>query len=920
MSLLNNLISKASQLSIFDKQPTEKRLSKDELFCNEYHISQGETIVDECAAELAIENSFNKNLPEVPLESNLSQLRFLSGKVYLSQHFLIFRDTYDRQSGCLKLHLSMVKQLKRLPSRNYLFLLSILTYNDLRITIQFVGIRSHCEQFSYNLKTCLTKNLKATPELVPFLETLYSEFLLSKNGSSRMDIVTPPPGGLGLIFKFPGDPVKLQNRIKTKAWWNYLKRNGRNLCINSDKSFLRLINVGLPNRLRGEIWELSCGSIYDRYMNSHEYTDLLAKNQGKSSIAIDEIEKDLYRSLPEYNAYQNPEGINRLRRVLTAYSWKNPEIGYCQAMNIVVAAMLIYMSEDQAYWCLDKLCGQIIPGYYSKTMYGVLLDQKVFESLVEKTLPMMHQHFNKHDIQLSIVSLPWFMSLFLNTMPLIYAFRIMDIFFLNGPKTLLQVALAVVKINGEKLWECEDDGECIAVFKDFFHSLDEHVPDIHYKNKTRFQELLVVAFREFSHISDETFVQYRTKNRNEVISGIESYLKKAQLRKLPKTPNLKEEHLSNVYDRYVSVLNNNYVEVGSDSSVMNFKMFAKFMDGLVDWINLEEKENIAQQKSFLIKLFKNWRSDEETGLTLENIAVGMNKLMEHDLMTSISNFFEIYDVNGTGKVDRDGILQISEDLIFLTTPWRDGYLFDEITNKAIESKIAEKIVEKRKNFDSSDEISIPSEMNFDKEKWVHEQSQRYLSLTSNFLHRAFEYALPEEENVDLIELEESEGSEKKSVIANPALNPSAPVYLNLPTFRMVVLADETSELFFTRTFKQSIHLDQKVEKGSTNVRDLFNNILADGRRVAVEVRRRINSDHTSRSSEKSQGSNTGAYNEEDDDFTANDNNEDNDYLLNNAEANVLNDSIPVEKGDKAFLQHVDHQIGSDQEGEKVIDF
>lgn len=70
-----------------------------------------------------------------------------------------------------------------------------------------------------------------------------------------------------------------------------MKRNGRNLCINFDKSFLRLINVGLPNRLRGEIWELSCGSIYDRYMNSHEYTDLLAKNQGKSSIAIDEIEK-----------------------------------------------------------------------------------------------------------------------------------------------------------------------------------------------------------------------------------------------------------------------------------------------------------------------------------------------------------------------------------------------------------------------------------------------------------------------------------------------------------------------------------------------------------------------------------------------------------------------------------------------------
>lgn len=71
------------------------------------------------------------------------------------------------------------------------------------------------------------------------------------------------------------------------------------------------------------------------------YQETLDKHAGKESLAIEEIEKDLNRSLPEYPGFQNEEGIERLRRVLTAYSWTNAEVGYCQAMNIVVAALLM---------------------------------------------------------------------------------------------------------------------------------------------------------------------------------------------------------------------------------------------------------------------------------------------------------------------------------------------------------------------------------------------------------------------------------------------------------------------------------------------------------------------------------------------------------------------------------------------------
>lgn len=131
---------------------------------------------------------------------------------------------------------------------------------------------------------------------------------------------------------------------------------------------------------------------------------------------------------------------------------------------------------------------------------------------------------------------------------------------------------------------------------------------------------------------------------------------------------------------------------------------------------------------------------------------------------------------------------------------------DEITRTAVENEVAEVVLkkqmesekgagseEKEKNHDENGAIDLPAHIEVNKEKLAAEQTERYLQAASTFINRAFEYAQPEEEELLIKDLAIDE-----KLKHNAALDPTHPVYLNLATFRMVILADETYELLLAR--------------------------------------------------------------------------------------------------------------------------
>lgn len=107
-------------------------------------------------------------------------------------------------------------------------------------------------------------------------------------------------------------------------------------------------------------------------------------------------------------------------------------------MNIVASVLLIYCSEEAAFWQLCNVCESLLPDYYDRRVVGALVDQGLLEELAEQYLPDLHARLQELGL-IRVISLSWFLTIFLSVMPTSSAVNIMDCFFYDGAKVIFQV-------------------------------------------------------------------------------------------------------------------------------------------------------------------------------------------------------------------------------------------------------------------------------------------------------------------------------------------------------------------------------------------------------------------------------------------------------------------------------------------------
>lgn len=270
---------------------------------------------------------------------------------------------------------------------------------------------------------------------------------------------------------------ELSHQVK---WENYMMAQAGKPLVRSQE-LKAMIRSGVPHEYKEVVWK-ECSNFHigaDRdKLGPHYYKQLVSKSNSSShDPSSKQIELDLLRTLPNNRHYATVDspGICKLRNVLLAYSWHNPSIGYCQGMNRIAAIILLFLSEEEAFWCLVAIIDYIMPAdYYSKTMLAAQADQRVLKDLIQEKLPRVASHLEQYSVDLSLFTFNWFLTVFVDNIPIETFLRIWDAFLFEGSKVLFRFAVAFFKYVEEDIMRKKNTLE----LNHFMRIMGEKITDV----------------------------------------------------------------------------------------------------------------------------------------------------------------------------------------------------------------------------------------------------------------------------------------------------------------------------------------------------------------------------------------------------------------------------------------------------------
>ncbi|OCK86409.1 TBC-domain-containing protein, partial [Lepidopterella palustris CBS 459.81] len=242
------------------------------------------------------------------------------------------------------------------------------------------------------------------------------------------------------------------------------------------QEFKQLVLGGIPVAYRAKIWAECSGASALRVPG---YYDDLVNNGADNPSIVAQIQMDITRTLTDNIFFRRGPGVNKLNEVLLAYSRRNPEVGYCQGMNLITACLLLIMpTSEDAFWVLTTMIENILPQkYYDQQLLTSRADQTVLREYVVELLPKLSDHLEALGIELEALTFQWFLSVFTDCLSAEALFRVWDVVLCmhDGSTFLFQVALALLKLNEQALRECDT---AAGIYHYINHQMTNHAISI----------------------------------------------------------------------------------------------------------------------------------------------------------------------------------------------------------------------------------------------------------------------------------------------------------------------------------------------------------------------------------------------------------------------------------------------------------
>ncbi|KAF9183598.1 hypothetical protein BGZ51_003908 [Haplosporangium sp. Z 767] len=300
----------------------------------------------------------------------------------------------------------------------------------------------------------------------------------------------------------------------------------------------RYIRKGIPPALRGEAWFHYSGAEEKCKANPGLFKELVAqaKAKGSANEHAEVIERDLHRTFPENVNFKsqitqqqdggtqlstdNVAAIQSLRRVLLAFSLHCPSIGYCQSLNYIAGMLLLFMNEEHSFWTLSVIIQNFLPeGMYDVTMEGANIDQAVLMTLVMERLPNIWSKFSGGATTVdmdegpglptvTLVTSHWFLTLFINILPVESILRVWDCFFYEGRKILFRVALTILRLHESEISKIDDPLEVFQVVQ----NIPKRLIDCHKLMEACFKRM--GSFDLTTKDIDRRYDQFRAKRKS----------------------------------------------------------------------------------------------------------------------------------------------------------------------------------------------------------------------------------------------------------------------------------------------------------------------------------------------------------------------------------------------------------------------